>query len=254
MQKITVSVKKIHPLAVLPVYATAMSSMADLSAFVHDDSEEVYGVITIEPGQTKMVRTGLSLRPAPGYATKVYPRSGLAAKLSVTLQNAVGVIDHDYPDELRLLVRNEGGNPFVVESGMRIAQLEVHPVVQGHFQEVEELPEVQLNAGEVARTGGFGHTGTHAISESADEAVAVADPCVERSLAIGRAMQSFGDFLMECNITSTTGVTHNACEEVGSVLRALGDNIASGHAVAVTHDVEFSHHVAQATIEKLQQL
>lgn len=249
MQKKQVHFVKLHPLAVQPVYATAHSSMADLSALVHHYSGRDYDSMIIEPGSTKVVRTGLAMQPEPGFGIKVYPRSGLANKCSITLQNAVGVIDRDYPDELILLVRNEGHDPFVVSNGMRIAQMEVHPVIQAEFSEVAQLPAIALAPSEVARTGGFGSTGHQQL----DAAPLLADPQT-RSKELGGALVKFGEMLMECSIESTTGVTHNACEEVGNVLRALGENIAQGNALAVTHDVQHARVLAQAVTDHLKNL
>lgn len=268
MQKVPVSIKKLHERAKLPVYGSTYSSMADLCAVTEVTDQNPIGKVAIAPGATAMIRTGLAIRPAPGFGTKVYPRSGLAKNSSITLQNAVGVIDHDYPDELCLLVRNEGNSAFVVTDGMRIAQLEVHPVYQGAFGWVEELPAVQLHDGDVARVGGFGSTGTgamgaaeampitgHPVPHEEVEQVADAQELQQqRSVLIGQAMQAFGEFLMECNITSSTGATHSACEEVGQVLRALGQNLVEGHAQAVTFDDAFASQAAAAAALKLQQI
>ena len=88
-----------------------------------------------------------------GYEAQVRPRSGLAAKFGVTLVNSPGTIDSDYRGEIMVPLINHGQLPFVVERGMRIAQMLVLPVPPVHFVEVDELDPTPRG------TGGFGHTG-----------------------------------------------------------------------------------------------
>lgn len=100
-----------------------------------------------------MVPTGLAIQLPEGTAGMVYPRSGLASKFSITLINAVGVIDSDYRGELKVPLHNHSSAPFLLHDGDRMAQLVVTPVL---FPEVEEVSALtETNRG----TGGFGSTG-----------------------------------------------------------------------------------------------
>lgn len=142
----TLYVKKLHPQAVIPTRATAQSAGYDLSACLTEPLE-------IPPGETRMVPTGLAIQLPEGTAGMVYPRSGLASKFSITLINAVGVIDSDYRGELKVPLHNHGNAPFLLHNGDRMAQLVVTPVL---FPEVEEVSALtETNRG----TGGFGSTG-----------------------------------------------------------------------------------------------
>ncbi|MCY1539967.1 Deoxyuridine 5'-triphosphate nucleotidohydrolase [compost metagenome] len=112
--------------------------------------------VVLEPGQTILIPTGLSIHIAdPGLAALVLPRSGLGHKHGVVLGNLVGLIDSDYQGELMVSCWNRGQTAFRIAIGERIAQLILVPVVQAHFELVEEFHESQRGA------GGFGHTGSH---------------------------------------------------------------------------------------------
>jgi dUTP pyrophosphatase len=133
----------------LPEYKTEGAAGADVCAL----SEHP---VTIESGCTEIIHTGLSFEIPQGYEIQVRPRSGLAAKNSVTVLNTPGTIDSDYRGELMVILINLGKKPFVVNSGDRIAQIIVAPVTRGSFTASDEL-------GETARgTGGFGSTGVRA--------------------------------------------------------------------------------------------
>ena len=133
----------------LPEYKTEGAAGADVCAL----SEHP---VTIESGCTEIIHTGLSFEIPQGYEIQVRPRSGLAAKNSVTVLNTPGTIDSDYRGELMVILINLGKNPFVVNSGDRIAQIIVAPVTRGSFTASDAL-------GETARgTGGFGSTGVRA--------------------------------------------------------------------------------------------
>ena len=131
----------------LPAYATEQSAGMDLCAAID-------APITLAPGQTAMVATGLAIALPPGFEAQVRPRSGLAAKNGVTVLNSPGTIDADYRGEIKAILINHGPAPFVIERGMRIAQMVVarHATVQ--WAEVETLDETARGA------GGFGSTGT----------------------------------------------------------------------------------------------
>jgi dUTP pyrophosphatase len=133
----------------LPQYATPGSAGLDLRAMLKEE-------IVLEPGQTVLIPTGLSIHIAdPGLAALILPRSGLGHKHGVVLGNLVGLIDSDYQGELMVSCWNRGQTAFRIAIGERIAQLILVPVVQAHFELVDEFHESQRGA------GGFGHTGSH---------------------------------------------------------------------------------------------
>ncbi len=107
----------------------------------------------VEINEIKLIPTGIYIAIPFGFEAQVRPRSGLALKHGITLINAPGTIDSDYRGEIGVILGNQGNNKFVVERGMRIAQLVVQPVVHAELEEVEDLDET--HRGE----GGFGHTG-----------------------------------------------------------------------------------------------
>ncbi|WP_417660924.1 dUTP diphosphatase [Pseudomonas sp.] len=133
----------------LPQYATPGSAGLDLRAMLKQ-------ALTLEPGQTVLIPTGLSIYIGdPGLAAMILPRSGLGHKHGIVLGNLVGLIDSDYQGELMVSCWNRGQDAFTINIGERIAQLVLVPVVQAHFEMVEEFDESQRGA------GGFGHSGTH---------------------------------------------------------------------------------------------
>lgn len=133
----------------LPSYATAGSAGLDLRAMLQED-------LTLEPGQTALIPTGLAIHIAdPGLAALILPRSGLGHKHGIVLGNLVGLIDSDYQGELMVSCWNRGQSAFRISVGERIAQLVLVPVVQAHFELVDSFDESQRGA------GGFGHSGSH---------------------------------------------------------------------------------------------
>lgn len=133
----------------LPNYATQGSAGLDLRACIDE-------AITVEAGQTVLIKTGLSIYIAdPQFAGLILPRSGLGHKHGIVLGNLVGLIDSDYQGELMISVWNRGQTAFTVEPGERLAQYVIVPVVQVEFEQVTEF--VATTRG----TGGFGHTGKH---------------------------------------------------------------------------------------------
>jgi dUTP pyrophosphatase len=132
----------------LPRYETAGAAGFDLVAAVAENSP-----IILENFARQLVPTGLRLQIPNGYEAQVRPRSGLALRHGITVLNSPGTIDSDYRGEVQVLLVNFGGEPFVVERGMRIAQMVIAPVVRVGFREVEELDETQR------ASGGFGSTG-----------------------------------------------------------------------------------------------
>lgn len=133
----------------LPAYATRGSAGLDLRAMLQGDA-------TLEPGQTLLIPTGLSIHIAdPGLAALVLPRSGLGHKHGIVLGNLVGLIDSDYQGELMVSCWNRGQSAFNIAVGERIAQLVLVPVIQAQFELVSEFDNSERGA------GGFGHSGSH---------------------------------------------------------------------------------------------
>lgn len=132
----------------LPAYATPGSAGLDLRALLD-------APVTIAPGETVLVRTGLAIHIGDlGYAALILPRSGLGHKKGIVLGNLVGLIDSDYQGELMISTWNRGSEPFVLEPFERLAQLVIVPVVQAGFRLVDDFAASERGA------GGFGSTGT----------------------------------------------------------------------------------------------
>ncbi|WP_199540245.1 dUTP diphosphatase [Paraburkholderia kururiensis] len=133
----------------LPQYATPGSAGLDLRACLDKP-------LSLEPGQTALVPTGLAIHLAdPGYAALILPRSGLGHKHGIVLGNLVGLIDSDYQGELMISTWNRGHTTFTLNPMERLAQLVIVPVVQAQFNIVEEFETSERGA------GGFGSTGKH---------------------------------------------------------------------------------------------
>ena len=131
----------------LPEHATAGSAGVDLRACID-------APIEIAPGQTELIPTGMAVYiEDPGLAAMILPRSGLGHKQGIVLGNLVGLIDSDYQGQLFVSCWNRGQDAFVLEPGLRLAQMVIVPVVQADFEIVEEFGASTRGA------GGFGHTG-----------------------------------------------------------------------------------------------
>ena len=131
----------------LPNYATAGSAGLDLRACIE-------APLTIEPGSTHLIPTGLAIHIAdPAYAAMILPRSGLGHKHGIVLGNLVGLIDSDYQGELMVSTWNRGATAFVLNPMERLAQLVIVPVLQVGFRVVDSFEESDRGA------GGFGSTG-----------------------------------------------------------------------------------------------
>ena len=142
----TIRVKKLKPNAILPTYGTAEAAGADLYACLEAD-------LTIAPGETVMIPTGLSMELPRGYAGLIYARSGLAVKRGLAPANKVGVVDSDYRGEFLVALHNHGDQSQTVAHGERIAQLVITPVFTPGFTEVDTLSDTARGE------GGFGSTG-----------------------------------------------------------------------------------------------
>ena len=143
---VKILVKKFDKKIKLPVYKTSGSSGMDLMAYVKNK-------INIKPGKTAMIPTGISLAIPKNYEIQIRPRSGLAAKKSITVLNTPGTIDSDYRGEIKIILINLGKKPFVVRSGDRIAQMILCPIAKGKLKEIKILPKTLRDK------GGFGSTG-----------------------------------------------------------------------------------------------
>ncbi|WP_042300160.1 dUTP diphosphatase [Paraburkholderia kururiensis] len=133
----------------LPQYATPGSAGLDLRACLDKP-------LSLEPGQTALVPTGLAIHLAdPGYAALILPRSGLGHKHGIVLGNLVGLIDSDYQGELMISTWNRGHTTFTLNPMERLAQLVIVPVVQAQFNIVDEFETSERGQ------GGFGSTGKH---------------------------------------------------------------------------------------------
>lgn len=134
----------------LPEYATALSAGLDLRA-------RLDGPVVLEPGERRLIPTGLHIELPEGYEAQVRPRSGLAYKHGLTVLNAPGTIDADYRGEIGVLLVHHGQAAFTIEPGERIAQLVVARYSRVEWVPVQDTAELALSE---RGAGGFGHTGT----------------------------------------------------------------------------------------------
>jgi len=130
----------------LPKYMSLGSSGMDLYA-------DVQGDVILNPGERKLISSGIFMSLPAGFEAQTRPRSGLALKNGITLVNTPGTIDSDYRGVINLIVANTANEPFVIKRGMRIAQIVLQEVVRAEIEESEDLDETVRSA------GGFGHTG-----------------------------------------------------------------------------------------------
>ena len=141
-----VKVKKLHPNAQLPVYGSQEAAGADLYACLD-------APVTIAPGETAWIPTGIALEVPKGCAGLVYARSSMGVKRGLAPANKVGVIDSDYRGEIRVVLLNHSKQPQTVEHGERVAQMLITPVLTPAYEEVTELSDTDRGV------GGFGSTG-----------------------------------------------------------------------------------------------
>ena len=141
-----IKVKKLRPGAQLPTYGTAFSAGADLYACLEVP-------VTIAPGETKKIPTGIAMELPVGTAGLIYARSSLGTKKGLAPANKVGVVDSDYRGEFMVFLHNHSAEKRTVSHGDRVAQLVVTPVFTPGFEETDELTDTARGA------GGFGSTG-----------------------------------------------------------------------------------------------
>jgi len=148
MENIRIHIKRLknnQPVS-LPQYMTEGSSGMDLFASLEKE-------VTLQPGERRMIPTGISIAIPEGFEGQVRPRSGLAIRNGIGIINAPGTIDADYRGEIGVLLINFGKKPVTLRNADRIAQLVISRVFRAIWEEADELPP-SLRQG-----GGFGHTG-----------------------------------------------------------------------------------------------
>ena len=143
---VKILVKKLDKNIKLPAYKTFGSSGMDLVAFIKNK-------ITIKPGKTAVIQTGIAVAIPKNYEIQIRPRSGLAAKKGISVLNTPGTIDSDYRGEIKIILVNLSNKSFVIKSGDRVAQMVLCPVVKAKLIEVKNLPNT------IRGKGGFGSTG-----------------------------------------------------------------------------------------------
>ena len=141
-----VLIKKLDPAVELPAYKTEGASGMDLMALVKKP-------ISLKPNSSCLVPTGLAVAFSSNFEIQIRPRSGLAAKNSISVLNTPGTIDSDYRGEIKVILFNHGKNDFLINNKDRIAQMILTPVIKMDLEETDDLPET------IRGEGGFGSTG-----------------------------------------------------------------------------------------------
>ena len=141
-----VLIKKLNSLVELPVYKTDGASGMDLMAFINE-------TITLKPKKSCLVPTGIAVAFPSDFEIQIRPRSGLAAKNSISVLNTPGTIDSDYRGEIKVILYNHGDFDFLINNKDRIAQMILTPVIKMNLKETDTLPETFRGE------GGFGSTG-----------------------------------------------------------------------------------------------
>ena len=141
-----VLIKRLSSKVELPKYKTEGSSGLDLMAFIEKS-------IKLNPKESVLVPTGISVAIAEDLEIQIRPRSGLAAKSNISVLNTPGTIDSDYRGEIKVILFNHGKNEFIINNKDRIAQMVLAPIIKAEFEEVDELPDT------IRGEGGFGSTG-----------------------------------------------------------------------------------------------
>ena len=139
-------IKRLSKEVTLPKYETDGSSGLDLAAFIDKSIE-------IKPGKSEIIPTGLAVAIPKNFEIQIRPRSGLAAKNQISVLNTPGTIDADYRGELKVILINLSDKSFIVERGLRIAQMVLCPVAKAKLREVDTLEDTSRGS------GGFGSTG-----------------------------------------------------------------------------------------------
>lgn len=140
------NIKKLNDKATIPTYGSEYAAGADLYACIDE-------AVTILPGETAFIGTGIAMEIPMGYAGFIYARSGLSCKKGLAPANKVGVVDADYRGEITVALHNHASESRVIEPNERIAQMVIAPFLKVDFEEVTELSDT------VRGEGGFGSTG-----------------------------------------------------------------------------------------------
>ena len=143
---VKVLIKKLNSKIQLPKYKTDGSSGMDLMAFIESP-------INIKPQESALIPTGISIAIPEDTEVQIRPRSGLAAKSSMSVLNTPGTIDSDYRGEIKIILFNHGKEEFIINNNDRVAQMILMPIIKAEFEEVEDLPKT------LRGSGGFGSTG-----------------------------------------------------------------------------------------------
>ena len=141
-----VLIKKLDPTVELPAYKTEGASGMDLMALLNEP-------INLKPNSSCLVPTGLAVAFSSDFEIQIRPRSGLAAKNSISVLNTPGTIDSDYRGEIKVILFNHGKSDFLINNKDRIAQMILTPVIKMDLEETDDLPET------IRGEGGFGSTG-----------------------------------------------------------------------------------------------
>lgn len=139
--------KKLNENAIVPTYGSEFAAGADLYACTGGET------VVFEPGQTKLIKTGIAMEIPEGYAGLIYARSGIANKRGLAPSNKVGVVDSDYRGEIMVSLHNHSADTQSISDGERIAQMVIAPFLKVEYTEVDELTDTDRG------TGGFGSTG-----------------------------------------------------------------------------------------------
>ena len=139
-------IKKLDPAVELPAYKTEGASGMDLMALLNEP-------INLKPNSSCLVPTGIAVAFSSDFEIQIRPRSGLAAKNSISVLNTPGTIDSDYRGEIKVILFNHGKNDFLINNKDRIAQMILTPVIRLDLEETDDLPET------IRGEGGFGSTG-----------------------------------------------------------------------------------------------
>ena len=139
--------KKLNEKAIIPEYKTSGSAGFDLQVLLDNEKE------IIKKGEIKLFKTGLAMSLPNGYEAQVRSRSGLSLKNGIIVLNAPGTVDSDYRGEIGIIAMNCGNEDFVVENGMRLAQMIISKYEKAEIEVVDNLDETERNS------GGFGSTG-----------------------------------------------------------------------------------------------
>jgi len=141
-----VLIKKLNPKVELPAYKTSGASGMDLMAFIEQP-------IKLTPSSSCLIPTGLSVAFSEDYEIQIRPRSGLAAKNSITILNTPGTIDSDYRGEIKIILFNHSNKEFTINNKDRIAQMVLTPVIKIELKETDDLTDT------LRGKSGFGSTG-----------------------------------------------------------------------------------------------